>query len=485
MVSASIASGLRRETELSLMWMGGGLLLVGLWLLLITGQIHLLCALVFAVPLLLLAVYDKESALVWTFVYLMLLGDIRRVVSDIAAPATFDPLLLVVPVVTAVLVVPSLLNLKLREPLSKAVLALLVVMCAEVVNPKQGGLGIGLSGVFFYIVPVMWFWIGRSLGSAALVQRIIYRVVLPLGLGAGILGLCQNFIGFLPYQQTWITAVEKVYTSLYVGSSVRAFGFSVSAAEYATLLEYSIAVAVAAYMASSRIWIGAVPILATALILSGGRGLTIKLVVVLSVLWVVRRGKKLNAVTLAGTAVLGVLSVASLSFLAAQFASTANAGRQGGSAAQDALAHQLGGLAHPFDEKYSSAGLHSNMVLTGVVEGIMSPLGHGLGATTFAAQKFGSDSEPGSSELDFSDMFISLGVVGGVLYVAVAAFGIRTALRFVRETRLRIGLPVLAILIATLGGWLIEGQYSTCSIVFFILGSLVHSEMEAGQRIHC
>src|ERR1700684_252311 len=110
MVSASIASGLRREIELSLMWIGGGLLLVGLWLLLIAGQIHLLCALMFVLPLLLLAVYDKESAVVWTVVYLILLGDIRRVVSDIAAPATFDSLLLVVPMVTAVLVAPSLLS---------------------------------------------------------------------------------------------------------------------------------------------------------------------------------------------------------------------------------------------------------------------------------------------------------------------------------------------------------------------------------------
>jgi hypothetical protein len=482
MVSALITSGLRRETELNLMWVGGGLLLVGLWLLLITSQIHLACALVFALPLVLLAVYDKESALMWTVVYLILLGDIRRVIADIATPAAFDPLLLVVPLVTAVLVVPSLLNLKLKEPLSKAVLALIVVMCAEVVNPKQGDLSIGLSGVFFYFVPVMWFWIGRSVGSTALLHRIIYRGILPLGLAAGVLGLCQNFIGFLPYQQTWITSVGKVYTSLYVGSSVRAFGFSVSAAEYATLLEISIALAVAAYMASSRKWIGAVPILATALILSGGRGLTIKLVVVLSALWVVRRGKKLNAVTLAGMAVLGVLSVASLSLLAGQFTSTADAGRRGGSATQDALAHQLGGLAHPFDEKYSSAGLHSNMVLTGFAEGVMSPLGHGLGSTTFAARKFGSDSDQGSSELDFSDMFISLGVIGGVLYIAVGVFGIRAALRYVRETPLRIGLPVLAILIATLGGWLIEGQYSTCSIVFFVLGSLVHQENGSGDR---
>ena len=482
MDSAFVASGVRKETELGLMWVGGGLLLVVLWLMLIAGQINLLCAVVLAVPLLLLAVYDKESAVVWTFVYLVLLGDIRRIVAEIAAPSTFDPLLLVAPAVTVVLVVPLLLGLKLREPLSKAVLALLVVMGLEVVNPKQGGVSIGLSGVFFYMIPVMWFWIGRSLGSPALVERIIYRVVLPLGVCAGILGLCQNFVGFLPYQQAWITSVGRVYTSLYVGSSVRAFGFSVSAAEYATLLEFSIAVAVAAYLASHRVWIGAVPILATALLLSGGRGLTIKLVVVLSVLWVVRRGKRLNAATLAGTAVLGALSVASLSLIAAHFASPADAGQHNNSAAQDALAHQLGGLAHPFDERYSSASLHSNMVVAGVVEGIMSPLGHGLGSTTFAAQKFGVDSDEGSSELDFSDMFISLGLVGGLLYLSVSIFGIRAALRYVRETPLQIGLPLLAILISTLGGWLIEGQYSTCSIVFFILGSVVHHGSGRGAR---
>jgi hypothetical protein len=180
--------------------------------------------------------------------------------------------------------------------------------------------------------------------------------------------------------------------------------------------------------------------------------------------------------------VLGALSVASLSLVAAHFASPADAGQHGSSSAQDALAHQLGGLAHPFDKRYSSAGLHSNMVVSGVIEGIMSPLGHGLGSTTFAAQKFGTDSDGGSSELDFSDMFISLGLVGGLLYLGVSILGIRAALRYVRETQLHIGLPVLAILISTLGGWLIQGQYSTCSIVFFILGSLVYQGSERGVK---
>lgn len=476
MSSGLVATRFSREAELGLMWLGGGLFLLALWGMLIVGLINLLCAIVFAVPLLLLAVYDKESAVLWTLVYLVLLGDIRRLVAEVGTPPAFDPMLLVAPAVTVVLAVPFLFGLRLREPLSKAVLALLMIMGCEVVNPKQGGVGIGLSGVFFYIIPVMWFWIGRGLGSVALVEKIIYRVVLPLGLCAGVLGLCQNYIGFPPYQQAWINAVSKVYTSLYVGSSVRAFGFSVSAAEYATLLELSIATVVAAYFALHRSWIIALPILATALLLSGGRGLTIKLVVVLCILWGVRNGRRLNIAKLIGIAVLGSTSLTGLSLVAGHFALAP--GQRGDSAAQDALTHQLSGLAHPFDKRYSSAGLHSNMVTTGLLEGITTPLGHGLGATTFTAQKFGADSAGGSSELDFSDMFISLGLAGGLLYLGVSFLGIRGALRYSRETTMKVGLPVLAILVATLGGWLLEGQYSTCSLVFFILGSLVYRNSE-------
>jgi hypothetical protein len=477
-----VTSGLRRETELLWMWLGGGLLLIVLWGMLIADQVNLLCTVVIAIPLLLLAVYDKESAVLWTLVYLILLGDIRRIVAQIAAPWTFDPLLLIAPAVTMVLVVPLLGSLKLREPLSKAVLGLLVVMGLEVLNPKQGSLSIGLSGAFFYIIPVMWFWIGRSLGSAALVESIIFRVVLPLGIFAGIFGLCQSFIGFLPYQQAWIASVGRTYTSLYVGSSVRAFGFSVSAAEYATLVECSIALIAAAYFASRRVWTIALPILATALLLSGGRGLTIKLVVVLCTLWIVRKGR-LNATKLIGIAALGGLALLSLSLVAGHFAGSEDLGQRGGSAAEDALMHQLGGLAHPFDKKYSSAGLHTNMIAMGFLEGFTSPLGHGLGSTTIAARKFSTDSDWGSSELDFSDMFISLGLAGGLLYLGVAVFGMHAAFKYFRETKLSVGIPVLAILLATLGGWLIDGQYSTCSLVFFILGSVVHRRRVYGASV--
>ncbi len=72
-----VRSGLRRETELLWMWLGGGLLLIVLWGMLIADQVNLLCAVVIAIPLLLLAVYDKQSAALWTLVYLILLGDVE------------------------------------------------------------------------------------------------------------------------------------------------------------------------------------------------------------------------------------------------------------------------------------------------------------------------------------------------------------------------------------------------------------------------
>ena len=468
----------RRDTGLMLTWLGGLILLVFLWALLISRQANLLCAVVITIPLVSLAYRKPETAIVWTLVYVILLGDLRRVVAEVGTAPAFDPLLLILPAVTFILAVPLLLRLRLNEPLSKSVLALLFIMAVQVFNPIQGGIGVGLSGVFFYVVPILWFFIGREYGTPELIERIIYKVVLPLGVCAALLGLSQTFIGFLPYQQDWIDQVGKVYTSLFIGSSVRPFGFSVSAAEYATLLELSVALAVAAYFSSRRLWIGAVPILFAALVLSGGRGLTIKLVMALSVLWVAKREQRFSSLKLAGMAALGGTALLALSLVAGIFAAPAESSSHSKSAAGDALAHQLGGLAHPLDDRYSSAGLHSNMVATGFLTGFTNPLGRGLGATTFAAQKLGTDSVSGSSELDFSDMFIALGMVGGVVYIAVVVFGLHAAFQYIRRVRRSAAIPVLALLVATLGGWLIEGQYSTCALVFFILGSVVHRRQD-------
>jgi hypothetical protein len=457
------------------MWVGGLLFLLALWFLMVSGKLNLLSAVLVAGPLFLLYLCDKTTAVLWTFAYLILLGDIRRIVDVLVGSPVLDPLLLLAPVMALLLAIPEFLHLRLRDPLSKAMFALLIFMLLEAANPVQG-LASSFSGVFFYIVPVLWFWVGRRFGSPRIVAYLIYRVTFPLALLAALLGLCQNFLGFLPYQQAWINAAVKGYTSLYVGNSVRAFGFSVSAAEYATLLELAFAAAVAASLAGRRAWILSLPLLGTALVLASGRGLMIKLFLALPVIWVMRKGSRINLGRILAIGVLAVVSLASLTSLAAHFDSAGDTDAHDTSAAESSLNHQLGGLAHPLDDRYSSAGLHSNMVTNGILQGFTTPYGHGLGATTFAATKFATDSSEGSSELDFSDMFISLGVLGGLLYLGLAGLAGKAALRYLQAVPLPVSLPLFAILVSTLGAWLIGGQYSTCAMVFFLMGALVHAE---------
>jgi hypothetical protein len=168
-----------------------------------------------------------------------------------------------------------------------------------------------------------------------------------------------------------------------------------------------------------------------------------------------------------------------IGFVASHFASSGDEPAQNQSAVQDALSHQAGGLSHPFDEHYSTAGIHETLMIRAIAQGFTYPIGHGLGSTTSAGVKFGEGTASGSSEVDFSDMFISLGLVGGILYLYIIFATGRAALRYSQAVKLSVSLPVLAILICSLASWLIGGQYSTSSMIFFIIGGLVYEPAPA------
>ena len=423
--------------------------------------------------LLLMGMVDRQRAILWTITYLFLMGDIRRIVSLFAGAPANDPLLLIGPIVAGCFAIPLFFNLKLRDTLSKLLAALLVVMILEIANPRQGGLAVGLSGAVFYIAPMFWFWIGRQYASPQLLYRLLFHYLVPLALVAALLGLSQTFIGFLPWEQAWIDQVSKTYTALHLGSTIRAFGFSVSAAEYAYLLGFGAACIGAAFLAGRRAWLLIAPPILIAIVLVSSRGLILKLALAFAVIWALRHGKALRLATLVRIAVFAILGFATISFVAGHFVSS-NAGGVT-SASQAAIAHQAGGLAHPLDSRYSTAGVHTSMMLEAVSNGFTQPLGSGLGSTTGAAKKFGS-AESGSSEVDAADMFVSLGVVGGLLYLAAVLLIVWQAVLYTSRAPRVIALSVLAMLISTLGSWLIGGQYSTASLLFFCVGGLVYQQ---------
>lgn len=468
----------------ALVWGGGMALVLGLWYLLVHGQMNLLAALMVGGALLLIATLDRATGAIWTLGYLTVMGDLRRIVTVSFGQSKLDLLLLVAPALAVVLAVPLMLRIRLKDPLSKAMLVLLLVMVLEIFNPQQGGLAVGATGTLFYIVPVLWFWIGRKIASPAIIGRLLYGCIFPLALFAAVLGVCQTFIGFLPYQQAWIDVAATTYNSLHVGGSIRAFGFSVSAAEYAVLLMMGATGAAAAYFGPRRNWTYALPFLVVALVLASSRGNVIKLIFALAIVYTLRSGRKLDGRAMFRLGVLTVLGLAGVFALASHFSgpSESKPTYQKGDAAQNALEHQASGFAHPLNSKTSTAGIHAKVILAGIVQGFVAPLGHGLGATTLAARRFGGDSSTGSSEIDFGDMFISLGLIGGLTYIYIIYQTVRHTLRFVQTVPREISLPTLGILAATLSTWLIGGQYSISSILFFLIGGLVYSDNRTVER---
>ncbi len=473
-----------RQLSPDLMMWVGGLLCVGiLCFLMLEGQFNLLFAVIIGGSLLLVSLRDKPTALLLTLAYLFLMGDLRRIFAVTVGQPTLDLLLLIGPAMALVLVLPRFARLQFRTALSKAMLFLLVVMILEIFNPRQGGLAVGLAGAVFYIAPLLWFWVGQSFGSPELVEKLLYRVIFPLALLASLLGFVQSFIGFLPYEQAWIDVAAKTYTSLYVGASIRPFGFSVSAAEYLALLVLGAVGTAAAYFGSRRRWALVFPILIVSIVLASGRTAVLRVIVVLALVWTLRKQKRFSFSQLVRIGLLATVGLILVVMIAARFTSSEGTSTAKDSAVHNALNHQLGGLAHPLDPRYSTAGLHSGMFVDGVVQGFTNPLGFGLGRTTQAGSKFNADESAGSSEVDISDMFISLGLTGGLLFLFVAGAAMYQAFEYLKTVRRTISLPVIAILASALGSWLIGGQYSISSLMLFLVGALTYTDNAKSRDI--
>jgi len=458
-----------------------------MWLML-HDQLNTMFAAAFAISLLIVALRSRAAAAVCSLTYLLLLGDIRRIASWIGEPPASDLLLLVGPFMAVVLAAPLLLRIRLRDALSKAMLLLLVIMVLEIANPLQGGISVGLAGAIFYIAPVCWFWVGRQYASPEAIEAILYRALFPLSIIAAVLGLIQTFVGFLPWEQAWIDQVKSTYTALYIGGTIRAFGFATSSAEHTSLMAMALVGICAAAFAGRKSWLVALPLLVIGVFLASSRGYVVKVVLAIAVAWVFRKGTVLDTVKVIRLGVVALTGLVAVSYLASHFAPSGDPSGSNQSAAGNAISHQASGLAHPFDSRYSTAGIHGQMVTTAIADAIARPLGAGLGATTAAAGKFkeasDDDSEPtGSSEVDFTDMLLSLGVAGGLTYLFIIYSAFRAAICYLKRVPARISLPLLAILVVLIGSWMIGGQYGISSIVFFILGALARDrDAEAASR---
>jgi hypothetical protein len=452
---------------------GGALSALFLGLLLIFhGYYNIVAGAIYLSLFLLIAYWNRPFSLIVVTAYTYLLGDLRRIMDYTGEIPPLDPLLLVSPLFALLLVLPVLMDLKLRDPVQKAILGLMTIMILEIFNPIQGPVIVGIGGAMFYLVPIFWFWLGWRYGSLTLLRRLIFHVMVPLGAIAAIMGIIQTYVGYLPWQLEWLDKVGSHIHAMHLGNGVlRAVGFSVNGIEFITLLMTSLVTCVALFFAGKRPYLLLAPPLAFALFLSSSRTSVVFSLFGMAIAWSVKsRNSKVWVPRLVFALIIGI---GALGFAVTHAAESADASGAGASntAAGLSTQHQVEGLAHPLDARHSTAGLHSQMFLGGIINGFISPLGRGIGITTLAAGKLGNGDTPaGSSEMDISDIFTATGVIGGFLYLYIMWLVVKRLLHLVQSAPKELSLPMAGILAALFGNWLGMGRYGQTTWLWLAIG---------------
>jgi hypothetical protein len=438
---------------------------------------HVVTAAILAATLCAISVRSPVTGAALTLGFMAVQGDFRRYAGYFEGYPSSDALLLVGPVTACFLCCLTLAagrRISGSGGLTATILLLAALMTAQIFNPAQGDLVVGLGGALFYLVPLLWFWIGRVYADGAAVELVLRRVIVPVGIAAAALGLWQSLRGLPPFEAAWVQATNAYainYNAVFISEDVvRAFGFFNSAAEYTRFLMLASVVIVALWLIDRSRWIWALPAMLVAIFLASSRGPVVFLVLTSVVLWAVRgrsRSVWVPRLLVAGVVGFSLLAMVLLGLKATHLSDRLDV----------LVSHQVEGLLDPTNQEKSTAVGHVALTGQGILEGFTSPAGRGLGATTLAGSKFGTGVY--SAEMDFANIFYSLGFLGGFLYLTVVALAIGRALSVWNRRRTGIALAMLGVLVCTLTAWMIGGEYSIAATVWFIVGAVDRSYAEA------
>jgi hypothetical protein len=410
-----------------------------------------------------LVALSPQVAIAAAFVFLAVMGGFRRLLLQDSGPS-LDPVLLVGPVVAAALFMRAWAcgQLNTASRTSRMILVLMGIMILEIFNPIQGGITVGLAGALFYIVPILWYWIGQAWGTESLLSTLLFRIIVPVGFAASLMGIRQAMYGFYPFE---IEALHRlgINNTTISGSQWRPWAFFPSSSEYSAYLSIGIVTPVVSLFARRyRFALLLVPTLAVALFLSGVRGPVANTLATAIVAWAMLSRSVAVVVmrlALAALIVLGgflwTLDQAQEMDLSPQLSSL--------------IQHQTSGFVDIGDAHKSSAQGHLQAIPVGILRSLSTPLGRGLGSTTIAAGKFGGAAD--GTEVDLSDAFLSIGLVGGLVYMAIVYSVLSSLIRKWRITHSAAALSVLAVLSVMFGRWLYGGQYATAAFCWFCIGS--------------
>ena len=293
------------------------------------------------------------------------------------------------------------------------------------------------------------------------------RVVVPLAVLASLLGLSQAFYGYFQYEGRWFRLVAESSAR----PDIRPFAFFCAWGEYPFYVATALLVVLVPLARGNGLAISR--LLAPLFILransfSVGESI-FESIFAVSMVWAMRArsagavgGRLILALIVGGGAmVIGMTQLKEVDI-------------------NEQVNKQLNHTADGFvDIENSSAGIHLELVGIGITAGFSHPFGYGLGFPTVAGLKAGGF----SSEIDFSDVFISCGFVVGLFYLFFIFVVLRQTIRYWRGQRNPVALYVLALYRAwNMGHWLAGGLYAVCPLTWFAIGVLDRASSPASPR---
>ncbi len=413
-----------------------------------------------------LGLFAPRRMLVILVLWLVALGLLRRLATQVTPIGSADPLLLVGPVAWSMLTLAAAQRgaFRNRTALSTAVLVLGALTFVGAVNPLQGSIVAGISGLLFVFVPQLAFWVGRGLcddRTLGLVLKLVAAVALP----AALYGLYQTFGGFPSWDAQWIREsgyiALRVYSATPGEGATRPFSTFSSASEYAVFITIAILVWAGFGLTRARVPLaaGAVALLGAAVVYQSSRGIIVGLVLALGVMAAARR--RLSAVL---AVFVGAVLLVLLPLTVARLPVTLSNATPGA----ELLAHQLEGLSNPFDPQSSTLLVHLDLIRAGLERGFLDPLGLGISSVTIAGSKFGGLNV--NTEADPSNVAVALGLPGLATYIVIFLLAFRGAYTLAARRRDALALVALGTLVVTTFGWLNGGQYAVAFLPWLILG---------------
>ncbi len=416
------------------------------------------------VPLLI----SLEAGLMAMILFEPFRGVIRRLQYLIVPYSDSEPIHLLTPLVAmfAFMIVFNRhkLSVFVASPMAKAASILGLICAAQIFNPLQGSLFVGLTGAMFVLVPMVWFYFGQHSNPEFLAKAL--KVMVFLGIITSFYGMYQMLFGYPAFEKVW-TANTDNYQSIAIYAVTRPIATFSNAEEWGRYVQLGCIIAFG--LAASRtegkyrpIWLISAITLAVMLALTGQRSSIFGLFLGLMVLFFTGARSWGSAVGRAAALalVLGIFLFVSSSLMPDE------GDLKGDNGASTILSHTTKGTLDPANEYSLGARMDTwYMILFSKIPS--NPLGNGLGESSLASTREGAQLPPVDNH--FFSIAIAAGVPASLLLLWIFWRGLRTGLRLCREAeRGSHEFSIARIVLALVASLLLNNFFGTSFVIYSV-----------------